>query len=89
MAHKKAASGGVKQGVQTEGKRYGVKKYGGQKVRNGNIIIRQKGTLYFPGKNASMGRDFTIYARSDGIVYFRNMTGNKQGKKAVDIIKES
>lgn len=88
MAHKKAASGGVKQGVQTEGKRYGVKKYTGEKVKTGNIIIRQKGTKYFPGKNTSMGRDFTIYARSDGTVQFRNMTGNKQGKKAVDVITD-
>ncbi len=86
MAHKKAASGGVKQGIQTEGKRYGVKKYGGESVKCGNIIIRQKGTLYFPGRNTSMGRDFTIYARSDGVVKFRNMTGNKRGKKAVDVV---
>lgn len=86
MAHKKAASGGVKQGVQTAGKRYGVKKYGGEKVKNGNIIIRQKGSIYFPGKNTSMGRDFTIYAVADGVVKFRNMTGSRRGRKAVDII---
>jgi large subunit ribosomal protein L27 len=86
MAHKKAASGGVKQGVQTKGKRYGVKKHGGEVVKVGNIIIRQKGTKCFPGKNTSMGRDFTIYATSAGVVNFRNMTGSKRGKKAVDVI---
>ncbi|MBN2015537.1 50S ribosomal protein L27 [Candidatus Dojkabacteria bacterium] len=88
MAHKKAASGGVKQGVQTAGKRYGLKKHGGESVRNGNIIIRQKGTKYFPGKNTLMGRDFTIYAIEDGVVKFRTMTGNKRGKKAVDVVPQ-
>lgn len=86
MAHKKAASGGVKQGFQSAGKRYGVKKYGGEEVKNGNIIIRQKGTKYYPGKNTSMGRDFTIYATASGVVHFRNMTGTRRGKKAIDII---
>ena len=86
MAHKKAASGGVTQGVQTAGKRYGVKKYGGEVVSVGNIIIRQKGTKYYPGKNTSMGRDFSIYATADGVVRFRTMTGSKRGKKAVDVI---
>lgn len=86
MAHKKAASGGVKQGIQTAGKRLGVKKFGGELVRVGNIIIRQKGTKYYPGKNTSMGRDFTIFAISDGVVSFRNMTGSKRGKKAVDVV---
>lgn len=86
MAHKKAASGGVQQGVQTAGKRFGVKKYGGERVINGNIIIRQKGTKYYPGKNTAMGRDFTIYATTDGVVSFRDMTGSKRGKKAVDVV---
>lgn len=88
MAHKKTASGGVRQGVQTEGKRYGLKKSGGESVRNGNIIIRQKGTKFYPGKNTLMGRDFTIYATSDGIVSFRNLTGNQRGKKAVDVLQK-
>ena len=87
MAHKKTASGGVRQGVQTAGKRYGVKKSGNEAVRNGNIIIRQKGTKYYPGKNTSMGRDFSIYATSDGVVFFRNMTGSKRGKKTVDVVE--
>ena len=86
MAHKKAASGGVTQGVQTAGKRLGVKKFGGETVKVGNIIIRQKGTKYYPGKNTSIGRDFTIYATTSGVVSFRNMTGSKRGKKVVDVI---
>lgn len=86
MAHKKAASGGVTQGVQTAGKRFGIKKFGGEVVKIGNIIVRQKGTKYYPGKSTSMGRDFTIYARADGVVKFRMMTGSKRGKKAIDVI---
>lgn len=88
MAHKKAASGGVKQGVQTAGKRHGVKKFGGEKVKAGNIIIRQKGTKYYPGRNTSMGRDFTIFSKIDGVVSFRTLTGNKRGKKAVDVLEK-
>ena len=86
MAHKKAASGGVRQGIQTAGRRYGVKKFGGEQVKAGNIIIRQKGTKYYPGDNTSMGRDFTIYATCEGIVKFRSLTGSKRGKKAVDVL---
>lgn len=88
MAHKKAASGGVVQGVNTPGKRFGIKKYGGESVRTGNIIVRQKGTRIIPGKNVSMGRDFTLFASCDGIVQFRNATGEKRGKKIVDVITE-
>lgn len=89
MAHKKTASGGVRQGVQTAGKRFGIKRAGGEEVKVGNIIIRQKGTKYHPGKNTSMGRDFTIYATSAGVVKFRMMTKGKRGKKAVDVIADS
>jgi large subunit ribosomal protein L27 len=86
MAHKKAASGGVTQGIQVQGKRRGVKIFGGEIVKNGNIIVRQKGTKFFAGKNTAIGRDFTIYALKEGKVKFRNLTGKKQGKKAVDVI---
>lgn len=87
MAHKKTASGGVRQGVQTKGRRLGVKKFGGERVRTGNIIVRQRGTKYYPGKNTSIGRDHTIFATSNGIVAFRKMTGNKRGKKAIDVVR--
>lgn len=85
MAHKKTASGGVRQGVQTAGKRFGLKKSDGEFVKTGSIIVRQKGTKFYPGVNTSMGRDFTIYATVNGKVSFRTMTGSKRGKKAIDI----
>jgi large subunit ribosomal protein L27 len=76
MAHKKAG-GSSKNGRDSRGKRLGIKKYGGQLVRSGNIIIRQRGSTYHPGVNAAAGRDFTIFALTDGIVEF------KQGNKLV------
>jgi large subunit ribosomal protein L27 len=88
MAHKKAASSGVTQGVNVPGKRFGVKKFGSNPVKIGNILVRQKGTKFYPGRNARMGRDFTIYATANGIVQFRNLTGTKRGKKAVDVISK-
>lgn len=84
MAHRKAV-GAVRQRANVPGKRRGVKLFGGSKVKIGNIIVRQKGTKFFPGKNTSMGRDFTIFATSVGTVSFRNMTGIHRGKKAVDV----
>lgn len=90
MAHKKSAGGsGVSQGTQTAGKRLGIKKSGGQEVVSGNILVRQRGTKFFPGINASMGRDHTIFATADGVVQFRNMTGDSRGKKAVDVVQDN
>lgn len=88
MAHKKSASGGVRQGVQTEGRRLGVKRSGGQEVKTGHIIVRQRGTKFHAGRNTKVGRDHTIYANADGIVQFRTMTGDKRGRKAVDVIPQ-
>ena len=70
MAHTKSA-GSVKGNKDSIAKRLGVKKYGGEKVINGNIIVRQKGTHFHPGIGASMGKDYTIYAISDGTVQFK------------------
>lgn len=70
MAHKKAG-GSTKNGRESHSKRLGVKKYGGEFVRSGNIIIRQRGTMYHPGRNVALGKDFTIYALADGVVEFR------------------
>jgi large subunit ribosomal protein L27 len=70
MAHKKG-EGSVKNGRDSQSKRLGVKIYGGQPAVNGNIIVRQRGTVYHPGTNVGMGRDFTIFAVTDGIVEFR------------------
>lgn len=69
MAHKKAG-GSSRNGRDTEGKRLGVKKFGGEKVVSGNIIIRQRGTKWHPGENVGLGRDYTIFATTDGNVKF-------------------
>jgi len=69
MAHKKG-QGSVKNGRDSRSKRLGVKKFGGQSVIAGNIIIRQRGTKWKPGKNVGLGKDHTIFALTDGSVYF-------------------
>ena len=70
MAHKKG-EGSVKNGRDSQSKRLGVKIFGGQPVVSGNIIIRQRGTVYHPGKNVGVGKDFTLFALTDGVVEFR------------------
>lgn len=69
MAHKKAG-GSSKNGRDTEGKRLGVKKFGGEAVLAGNIIIRQRGTTWHAGDNVGVGRDYTLFALKDGHVKF-------------------
>ena len=69
MAHKKGG-GSTRNGRDSRGRRLGVKRYDGQVVRSGTIIIRQRGTRFHPGKNVGLGRDFTIYALIDGKVKF-------------------
>ena len=69
MAHKKG-QGSVKNGRDSVSKRLGVKRFGSQQVVAGNIIIRQRGTKFLPGKNVGLGRDYTIFALVDGIVRF-------------------
>jgi large subunit ribosomal protein L27 len=69
MAHKKG-QGSVKNGRDSNSKRLGVKKFGSEKVIAGNIIIRQRGTMGHPGKNVGLGRDYTIFALTDGVVRF-------------------
>jgi large subunit ribosomal protein L27 len=76
MAHKKG-EGSVKNGRDSQAKRLGVKIFGGQAAIAGNIIIRQRGTQYHPGKNVGLGRDFTIFAMTDGLVEFRKTKGDK------------
>ncbi|MDI9320818.1 MAG: 50S ribosomal protein L27 [Phycisphaerales bacterium] len=75
MAHKKG-EGSVKNNRDSESKRLGVKIFGGQPAISGNIIVRQRGTVYHPGVNVGLGKDFTIFALTDGIVEFRK-TRNK------------
>jgi large subunit ribosomal protein L27 len=69
MAHKKG-QGSVKNGRDSISKRLGVKKFGGQSVIAGNIILRQRGTKFVPGRNVGLGRDYTIFALTDGFVKF-------------------
>lgn len=69
MSHKKAG-GSTKNGRDSVAKRLGVKLFGGENARAGSIIIRQRGTEYFPGKNVSIGKDHTIFSLIDGQVYF-------------------
>jgi large subunit ribosomal protein L27 len=76
MAHKKG-EGSVKNGRDSESKRLGVKIYGGQAAIAGNIIVRQRGTVYHPGKNVGQGRDFTLFALTDGVVEFRKTKADK------------
>jgi large subunit ribosomal protein L27 len=69
MAHKKAG-GSSRNGRDSAGRRLGVKKYGGEEVRAGNIIVRQRGTRLAPGRNVGIGRDHTLFALVDGRVHF-------------------
>lgn len=84
MAHKKAA-GSTRNGRESEAKRLGVKKFGGESVIPGNIIIRQRGTQYHAGINAGIGTDHTIFALTEGKVTF-NTRGPRGGKTYVDIV---
>lgn len=70
MAHKKAG-GKTRNGRDSESKRLGIKKYGGELVRAGNILVRQRGTKFHPGLNVGCGKDHTLFAKSDGIVSYR------------------
>lgn len=85
MSHKKAA-GSTKNGRDSKAKRLGVKVYGDQAVTAGGIIIRQRGTKYFPGKNTGMGKDFTIFSLTNGVVKYREKAVKKfNGRKYKDI----
>jgi large subunit ribosomal protein L27 len=81
MAHTKA-QGAVKGNRDSRAQRLGVKVYGGQRVISGNIIVRQKGTKFHPGKGTSLGKDFTLFALIDGIVNFKTL----KGKKLVEVL---
>ncbi|MEX0683984.1 MAG: 50S ribosomal protein L27 [Dehalococcoidia bacterium] len=83
MAHKKSG-GSAKNGRDSHGKRLGVKRYDGEVVRPGTIIVRQRGTRIHPGLNVGMGRDFTIFAMSDGKVKFTPYA--KDGRKQVSVL---
>jgi large subunit ribosomal protein L27 len=87
MAHKKG-EGSVKNGRDSHSKRLGVKIFGGQPAINGNIIVRQRGTVYHPGEGVGLGKDFTIFATRDGIVEFRK-TRSKTLISVTDLAPEA
>ena len=77
MAHKKG-QGSTTNGRDSIGKRLGVKRYGGQVVKAGEILVRQRGTTFHPGENVGIGSDYTIFSKVQGLVKFENMTRKKQ-----------
>lgn len=83
MAHKKGG-GSSRNGRDTEGKRLGVKSFGGQRVSAGSIIVRQRGTKVHPGRNVGKGSDDTLFATASGQVSF----GQRRGRKTVSVIEE-
>lgn len=87
MAHKKAG-GSSRNGRDSPGQRLGVKRFAGQKVRAGNIIVRQKGTSIHPGENVGMGRDYTLFALVDGLVKFERKGRDKRKVSIVPVAVE-
>ena len=85
MAHKKAG-GSSRNGRDSAGRRLGVKKFGGEKVLAGNIIIRQRGTKVHPGDNVGIGKDHTLFATSPGVIMFREKS---KGKMFVNVVTEA
>ena len=77
MAHKKA-DGSSRNGRDSAGQRRGVKIYGGQKVRAGNILVRQVGTTFHPGQNVGLGKDYTLFAKIDGVVAYERQGRSRQ-----------
>lgn len=80
MAHKKAG-GSSRNGRDSEAKRLGVKRFGGQRVKAGEVLVRQRGTKFHPGFNVGLGRDYTIFSKIDGIVKFER----RKGKTVVSV----
>ena len=85
MAHKKAG-GSSRNGRDSAGRRLGVKKFGGENVLAGNIIIRQRGTKVHPGDNVGIGKDHTLFATSPGVIKFREKS---KGKMFVNVVTEA
>lgn len=84
MAHKKAG-GSSKNGRDSESKRLGVKRFGGETVAAGNILVRQRGTRFRPGRNVGVGRDHTLFALSDGKVVFESK--GREQRKHVSVVE--
>ena len=88
MAHKKGV-GSSRNGRESESKRLGVKIYGGQTVRAGNIIVRQRGTAHHPGENVGLGKDHTLFALIDGEVVFRKRRNNRSFVSVLPLAEEA
>ncbi len=86
MAHKVTSGAGARQGGNVSGSRLGIKRSHGQWVAPGEILVRQRGRTFLPGKNVRLGRDFTLYSVIAGWVNFRNAT---KDRKAVDVLSEA
>lgn len=86
MAHKKGG-GSTRNGRDSNSKRLGIKKFGGEYVIPGNIIVRQRGTKFHPGENVSIGKDHTIFATTEGYVIFERMR-NRDGQKQISVVAE-
>ncbi len=86
MSHVVGA-GSVAMGGHVAGKRLGIKKYEGEKVKSGNIIVKQRGSVYHAGKNTYTSKDYSIHAKMDGIVKFRRMSAFKRGQYFVDVVE--
>jgi len=84
MAHKKGG-GSTRNGRDSNSKRLGVKRFGGEHVIPGNIIVRQRGTKFHPGTNVGMGRDYTIFATAEGYVVFETVA---RGRKRISVLSE-
>ncbi|MCF2657791.1 MAG: 50S ribosomal protein L27 [Parabacteroides sp.] len=88
MAHKKGV-GSSKNGRESQSKRLGVKLFGGEFAKAGNIIVRQRGTVHHPGQNVGLGKDHTLYALVDGVVTFRKTKENKSFVSVQEIQTEA
>ena len=85
MAHKKG-TGSTRNGRDSNAQRLGVKRYGGQVVRAGNILVRQRGTSFHPGNNVGLGKDYTIFALIDGVVTFERKGKNRKKVSVYPVI---
>ena len=85
MAHKKGG-GSSRNGRDSQSKRLGVKVYGGEQVLSGYILVRQRGTKIKPGRNVGLGRDHTVFAKTDGVVVYENIY---DGRKRVSVLSEA
>jgi len=88
MAHKKGG-GSSKNGRESESTRLGIKKFGGESVTAGNIIVRQRGTVHHPGENVGIGKDHTLYALIDGVVVFRRKKDDRSFVSVLPFSKEA